>query len=97
MENLCGLVADLNQGTNSIIDVGAGKGYISQILDYYYDKSVLNLECESAHNEGAKNRSKDIQYRLWKQKQKAIKVLPIRFFFNRNLNIFMQNYFYYIL
>ena len=39
MERLCGVVASLNdEDVSTIIDVGAGKGYIAQILDYFYNK-----------------------------------------------------------
>lgn len=48
-------MAQYNQehGVGAVVDIGAGKGYISQVLEYYYSLPVVNLEAATSHFQGA--------------------------------------------
>lgn len=54
VERLSFLVNKLNKENDvqTVIDIGAGKGYISQVLALQFGLNVINLEGQSTHNEG---------------------------------------------
>src|SRR4051812_1720475 len=52
VEQLSALVASQTDSCSVILDVGAGKGYLDQVLEYYYDRRVLNLESEQSQSDG---------------------------------------------
>lgn len=59
VEVMAKLVADFSQyaGTEIIIDVGGGKGYLSSLLALAYNFNVLGIDSQSINSEGAKNRT----------------------------------------
>jgi len=53
------LVADFSKyaGTEIIVDIGGGKGYLSSLLALAYNFSVLGIDSQSINSEGARNRT----------------------------------------
>lgn len=59
VEVMAKLVADLSNyaGTDIIVDIGGGKGYLSSLLALAYNFNVLGIDSQSINSEGAKNRT----------------------------------------
>lgn len=59
VEVMAKLVADFSHyaGTDIIIDIGGGKGYLSSLLALAYNFNVLGIDSQSINSEGAKNRT----------------------------------------
>eukprot|EP01125_Pyxidicula_operculata_P017294 TRINITY_DN6056_c0_g1_i1.p1 TRINITY_DN6056_c0_g1~~TRINITY_DN6056_c0_g1_i1.p1 ORF type:complete len:461 (+),score=63.62 TRINITY_DN6056_c0_g1_i1:347-1729(+) len=79
VENLAHLIGETNQSLNcpTIIDVGAGKGYLSHVLTHYYKLQVINLEGQESHNQEANKRTNQVSKKL-KQKQEREKKKRLR-------------------
>ncbi|XP_029343839.1 methyltransferase-like protein 25 isoform X3 [Acyrthosiphon pisum] len=59
VEVMAKLVADFSKyaGTDVIIDIGGGKGYLSSLLALAYNFNVLGIDSQSINSEGARNRT----------------------------------------
>lgn len=59
VEVMAKLVADFSQyaGTDIVVDIGGGKGYLSSLLALAYNFNVLGIDSQSINSEGAKNRT----------------------------------------
>lgn len=59
VEVMAKLVADFSEyvGSNIIVDIGGGKGYLSSLLALAYNFNVLGIDSQSINSEGAKNRT----------------------------------------
>lgn len=59
VEIMAKLVADFSKfaGTDIIVDIGGGKGYLSSVLALAYNFNVLGIDSQSINSEGAKNRT----------------------------------------
>jgi len=59
VEVMAKLVADFSKyaGTDIIVDIGGGKGYLSSLLALAYNFNVLGVDSQSINSEGAKNRT----------------------------------------
>jgi hypothetical protein len=73
VERLASLICDVNsdQNINTIVDVGAGKGWLGQVMTHTMNMDVINLEGNPNHNSNANLREDKVQYRLQsKQRRK---------------------------
>lgn len=59
VEIMAKLVADFSKyvGSDIIVDIGGGKGYLSSVLALAYNFNVLGIDSQSINSEGAKNRT----------------------------------------
>jgi len=59
VEIMAKFVADLSKyaGTEIIVDIGGGKGYLSSLLALAYNLNVLGIDSQSINSEGARNRT----------------------------------------
>lgn len=59
VEIMAKLVADFSKyaGTDIIVDIGGGKGYLSSLLALAYNFHVLGIDSQSINSEGARNRT----------------------------------------
>ncbi|XP_060870955.1 probable methyltransferase-like protein 25 isoform X3 [Metopolophium dirhodum] len=59
VEVMAKLVADFSKyaGTDVIVDIGGGKGYLSSLLALAYNFNVLGIDSQSINSEGARNRT----------------------------------------
>eukprot|EP01127_Copromyxa_protea_P012681 TRINITY_DN3325_c0_g1_i1.p1 TRINITY_DN3325_c0_g1~~TRINITY_DN3325_c0_g1_i1.p1 ORF type:complete len:620 (-),score=118.10 TRINITY_DN3325_c0_g1_i1:43-1713(-) len=54
----------------AVVDVGAGKGWVGQVLTYKMGMDVINLEGNPCHNDEANDRCIEVQKRLHAQTQR---------------------------
>jgi len=59
VEIMAKFVADLSKyaGTEIIVDIGGGKGYLSSLLALAYNLNVLGIDSQSINSKGARNRT----------------------------------------
>jgi len=59
VEIMAEFVADFSKyaGTDIIVDIGGGKGYLSSLLALAYNFNVLGIDSQSINSEGARNRT----------------------------------------
>lgn len=59
VEIMAKFVADFSMyaGTDIIVDIGGGKGYLSSLLALAYNFNVLGIDSQSINSEGARNRT----------------------------------------
>jgi len=74
VEILGELIYQWNQtnGVNTLIDIGAGKGYISQVLQYFYGMNVIGLEGNDSHAQRADTRSANVQRKFYYRRLQQI-------------------------
>eukprot|EP01124_Arcella_intermedia_P020404 TRINITY_DN2787_c0_g2_i1.p1 TRINITY_DN2787_c0_g2~~TRINITY_DN2787_c0_g2_i1.p1 ORF type:complete len:627 (-),score=117.33 TRINITY_DN2787_c0_g2_i1:575-2416(-) len=74
VEELASIVGELNKTSNVklIVDVGAGKGYITQTLEHYFGMEVIGLEGQESRTHGASKRSILFQKELFLHEQRKL-------------------------
>jgi hypothetical protein len=90
VEVMAKLVADFSHyaGTDIIIDIGGGKGYLSSLLALAYNFNVLGIDSQSINSEGAKNRTIKFEVIIFNKQYIYIKLK----LFDTLIMLFFQKY-----
>ncbi|XP_022170626.1 methyltransferase-like protein 25 [Myzus persicae] len=77
VEVMAKLVAEFSKyaGTEIIVDIGGGKGYLSSLLALAYNFNVLGIDSQSINSEGARIRTKKFE-KYWQSIKKKSNSIP---------------------
>jgi len=76
----------LAHSCKTILDLGSGEGYLSRVLSYEKDYNVLAVDASNMHTEGAKRKTKFVEYGVNKHKTSHGKLYHLDLFVHQSMD-----------